>query len=539
MAASPVAEPQGRREGSARGGPAPELCQSWPPSERLGVDLCQSWCWEHQSLHVPRAEDAELGGQVKLRSAWWGHPVREGLRRDVTASVAELLGAGEASGVEVPATTAAWGDPARFMLKQLAVEYEFAWLSEQELAAFEHLQVRANSKAMDQLAEVEGLLSRVRAWGEQVPWSSCSATGAASVCGDAAAGWGDISPRWKRLGFQSSNPRTDLRTGILALDSLVYLVERYPQPAQRMVVEAASDEYDYPFAVASINVTQMLAKYLRLLTGLTQAQQREEAMIHDRRQLRAFAQLCVCAARMGWDAFGELYCAAMVRMHQTWKEMKTQRPELNVFSFAEVLEDVAAAVQEFFGTARLDSAEETSPRGSPSSTTSPCQLGRAGTTWRTPPRCRHPRRPHGLEVRVLRQAAAQSAYSMLSGLVEPPTPPSAPSAAEGAQGKTRRDHRHAGKDVKADSLAWTLGHSGGWKRAPGFGDDQAPRRADEPPRSLRASAATLPRRVLARVLAADLTCTRLPPKRRAPSCSGAAAQVVVKNPTYTQLPPER
>eukprot|EP00435_Cladocopium_sp_Y103_P074018 s155_g46.t1 len=114
------------------------------------------------------------------------------------------------------------------------------------------LKARADEKAQSN-PDLEPLLKRL----------SSAMVGA--VSGVEGSSLGSTSPRWRQLGFQSSDPRSDLRTGILALDCLVYMAEKYPLATSQMIREAQSNGIDYPFAVASINVTQHLARYFHLV----------------------------------------------------------------------------------------------------------------------------------------------------------------------------------------------------------------------------------------------------------------------------------
>ena len=44
------------------------------------------------------------------------------------------------------------------------------------------------------------------------------------------------------MGFQGDNARTDLRTGLFALQNMVYLAERYPADFRAMIEEARTIE---------------------------------------------------------------------------------------------------------------------------------------------------------------------------------------------------------------------------------------------------------------------------------------------------------
>ena len=51
---------------------------------------------------------------------------------------------------------------------------------------------------------------------------------------------------WKEMGFQGDNARTDLRTGLFALQNMVYLAERYPADFRAMSQELATRVGELP-----------------------------------------------------------------------------------------------------------------------------------------------------------------------------------------------------------------------------------------------------------------------------------------------------
>ena len=72
---------------------------------------------------------------------------------------------------------------------------------------------------------------------------------------------GKASKEWKELGFQGESPLSDFRSmGVLALEHLVYFVEKYSTEA-KMIISAqntADEEFYYPVATAGINVTSIV-----------------------------------------------------------------------------------------------------------------------------------------------------------------------------------------------------------------------------------------------------------------------------------------
>jgi len=290
--------------------------------------------------------------------------------------------------VEVPATTRLWGDPARFRVKQVEVTFDYTWLEDDARCTLEALKHRVDEKAQTS-ADLEPLLQRLGAAvvqnrsapkpdsapksGEQPVLgpavssraSARSINGIGQTDSDASTGstmpsepLGSISPRWRQLGFQSNNPRTDLRTGRLALEVLVYLAERYSNATLQMICEAQTGGLDYPFAVASINVTQHLARYLGLIND---GSSNSIAGLHaPPRVVWKFARLLLRAGQedSSVDPYCELHFAVLSRLHVTWKSWKRRRPELTVMDFSPAVEDTMAAVHKFLLSAPLEAVSE-------------------------------------------------------------------------------------------------------------------------------------------------------------------------------------
>lgn len=333
----------------------------------LGVERRIVRCWEYGTVVLgPSAEEnihgVQMLGEINVVSAWFGDPEDPSQRSDIAAEVQRMEAAARAQGhaLEVLATTRLWGDPARFCMKQLEVSYELMWLLSEERAALEALQRRVCEKA--QLApDLDVLLERL---GAALCPSSSSPAQALTACDaveeivPSSLPLGQTSPRWRQLGFQSNDPRSDLRTGRLALESLVYLAERFPLATGQMVREAQSDGIDYPFAVASINVTQLLARYLGLtsdaISGVAGS-----GHVAPKHVVRCFARLLLHAdISRKVDPFCEFHAAVMSRLHMAWRARKAEDPHLTVMEFPPALEETLGAVHSFCLTAALESAAE-------------------------------------------------------------------------------------------------------------------------------------------------------------------------------------
>ncbi|XP_019239896.1 PREDICTED: ELMO domain-containing protein A isoform X3 [Nicotiana attenuata] len=118
-----------------------------------------------------------------------------------------------------------------------------------------------------------------------------------------------ISEQWKDMGWQGANPSTDFRgCGFISLENLLFFATRYPACFHRLLFKRSGSRatWEYPFAVAGINVTFMLIQMLDLysekpkcLPGIN------------------FVKL------LGEDdeAFDVLYCIAFAMMDAQWLAM--------------------------------------------------------------------------------------------------------------------------------------------------------------------------------------------------------------------------
>ncbi|KAK4432004.1 ELMO domain-containing protein A [Sesamum alatum] len=78
------------------------------------------------------------------------------------------------------------------------------------------------------------------------------------------------SEAWKEMGWQGSDPSTDFRGGgFISLENLIFFAKTYPEAFQNLLHKRDGErsEWEYPFAVAGINVSFMLVQMLDLHSG--------------------------------------------------------------------------------------------------------------------------------------------------------------------------------------------------------------------------------------------------------------------------------
>ncbi|KAL0786304.1 hypothetical protein Bca101_002550 [Brassica carinata] len=118
---------------------------------------------------------------------------------------------------------------------------------------------------------------------------------------------GLISEQWKGMGWQGKDPSTDFRGGgFISLENLLYFARNFQKSFQDLLRKQVGERsvWEYPFAVAGINLTFMLIQMLDL-----------EAV-----KPRTVTFLKFLSAE-NESAFDILYCIAFKLMDQQWLSM--------------------------------------------------------------------------------------------------------------------------------------------------------------------------------------------------------------------------
>jgi len=149
-----------------------------------------------------------------------------------------------------------------------------------------------------------------------------------------------VTKQWEELGFQGTDPATDFRGGgIHALQNILYLANNYPILFKRLV-EGLHHEEAYPFAITSINITDMLFDILgcgfkkttlspaartfsRLLFSATEHKNLDN---HNSDGDDDTAHLLVEMEHNSYTktVFHEVYCVAFCIFDQEWQKMKAK-----------------------------------------------------------------------------------------------------------------------------------------------------------------------------------------------------------------------
>ncbi|GKB94964.1 ELMO domain-containing protein C isoform X2 [Tanacetum coccineum] len=146
---------------------------------------------------------------------------------------------------------------------------------------------------------------------------------------------GLISEQWKKMGWQGKDPSTDFRgAGFISLENLLFFAKTFSISFQHLIRKqgARGAAWEYPFAVAGLNITFMLVKMLDL--DATKPRTLVSAVfVHLLSDFDAFSE-------SEW-AFDLLYCVAFIVMDKKWEQKNASYMEFN-----EVLKSTRAQLEE-------------------------------------------------------------------------------------------------------------------------------------------------------------------------------------------------
>ncbi|XP_023541043.1 ELMO domain-containing protein C-like isoform X2 [Cucurbita pepo subsp. pepo] len=126
-----------------------------------------------------------------------------------------------------------------------------------------------------------------------------------------------VSDQWKEMGWQGRDPSTDFRgAGFISLENLLFFAKTFSTSFQRLLRKQGGKPavWEYPFAVAGVNITFMLMQMLDLDVS------KPRTFIRS-----VFLQML---SENEW-AFDLLYCVAFVVMDKQWLERNATYMEFN------------------------------------------------------------------------------------------------------------------------------------------------------------------------------------------------------------------
>ncbi|CAF2138679.1 unnamed protein product [Brassica rapa] len=126
-----------------------------------------------------------------------------------------------------------------------------------------------------------------------------------------------ISDQWKDMGWQGKDPSTDFRGGgFISLENLLFFAKTFPTSFQRLLNKQGGKRaaWEYPFAVAGVNITFMIMQMLDLEAS------KPRTFVGS-----VFLQML---SENEW-AFDLLYCVAFAVMDKQWLDRNATYMEFN------------------------------------------------------------------------------------------------------------------------------------------------------------------------------------------------------------------
>lgn len=151
--------------------------------------------------------------------------------------------------------------------------------------------------------------------------------------------------RWKKLGFQGTDPSTDVRTGSWPLEQLVALATHHPIEFRRMVQEASDPSSFYLFAISCFNVSHMLVLFFDLHTFASVSPIGKVARA-SKRQLRNLARLVVrecqandvdVSANICKLVLNEVFMELLGVVHRDWMLLSQAGAKTSLIDFPKAL----------------------------------------------------------------------------------------------------------------------------------------------------------------------------------------------------------
>ncbi|KAM5554703.1 hypothetical protein ABKV19_022889 [Rosa sericea] len=135
---------------------------------------------------------------------------------------------------------------------------------------------------------------------------------------------GLITEQWKEMGWQGKDPSTDFRGGgFISLENLLFFARNFPKSFQDLLRKQEGDRsvWEYPFAVAGVNITFMLIQMLDLeadLWGLCAVKPRT-----------LVGAIFLKFLAENESAFDLIYCITFKLMDHQWLSMRASYMDFN------------------------------------------------------------------------------------------------------------------------------------------------------------------------------------------------------------------
>ena len=153
---------------------------------------------------------------------------------------------------------------------------------------------------------------------------------------------------WRKIGFQTKEPRTDFRAGgIYSLDLMMYFIKNY----EKDYINILNEDY-FTFALTCIRVSYLVRTYLYLLTNeeIRINSKFQRGILANRKQLKYFCYFLIDNDNL----LNDICCTSLINIYQKFKEEKTGQKEKNYLIIEPIIQNSVQCLQNSLNNSRLN-----------------------------------------------------------------------------------------------------------------------------------------------------------------------------------------
>jgi len=153
---------------------------------------------------------------------------------------------------------------------------------------------------------------------------------------------------WRKIGFQTKEPRTDFRAGgIYSLDLMMYFIKNY----EKDYINILNEDY-FTFALTCIRVSYLVRTYLYLLTNeeIRINSKFQRGILANRKQLKYFCYFLIDNDNL----LNDICCTSLINIYQKFKEEKTGQKEKNYLIIEPIIQNSVQCLQNSLNDSRLN-----------------------------------------------------------------------------------------------------------------------------------------------------------------------------------------
>ena len=152
---------------------------------------------------------------------------------------------------------------------------------------------------------------------------------------------------WRKIGFQSNEPRNDFRAGgIYSLELMIYFINKY----EKEYINILNEDY-FTFALTCIRVSYLIRTYLYLLTNeeLRINTKFHLGILSNRKQLKYFCYFLFDNDNL----LSDICCICILSIFQKFKEQKTGQKEKNYLIIEPIIQSSIQDLQNSLESANI------------------------------------------------------------------------------------------------------------------------------------------------------------------------------------------